>query len=33
MIPPQAYLFGDWVVPGVVVLLILFGFYIWAGKQ
>ncbi len=32
MVPPQAYLFGDWVVPGVVVLVIMIGFVIWANR-
>ena len=30
MYPPQAYLFGDWMVPWVVVFAIMGLFYLWA---
>jgi len=29
-LPPQAYLFGDWTVPWMVVFAIMGLFYLWA---
>jgi len=30
MLPPQAYLFGDWMVPWTIVFAIMGLFYLWA---